>query len=468
MVGSLMVERDPASVDRAWPFGLSPAFIWFSVYCMLWRVGAPFVWLYLLKRSIGMPAYRKHWFERLGLYGTLASRPQKSAWIWIHAVSLGETRAAQSLIERLRLDWPDAGILLTHGTPTGRLAGEGLCDAQVYLPYEWSGSIRRFLRFWKPSLGLIMETEVWPVLCQACKEHQVPVVLVNGRLSERSLKKARRYAPLIAPALAQFSGMLVQTEADAQRLRSLSPDLCAIQVTGNLKFDIELDPLRLLQGEQWRQGFRASRPAAKVIVAASTREGEEDLLIACWRAYGCGQREGLLLVIVPRHPQRFSAVSLAVSHAGFDVIRRSEPDFQRLFEPGGTDSLDAIVVIGDSIGEMASWYRFADVVIMGGSLAGRGSQNLIEPCSAGCPVILGPSIYNFEQAASQALSAGAAIQVQAKDAVSAAYELLLDPVRCQRMAHAAFTFSKAHRGAAARSADYLKPMIKAFSSGPQP
>ena len=150
------------------------------------------------------------------------------------------------------------------------------------------------------------------------------------------------------------------------------------------------------------------------------------------------------------------------------MIRRSEPDFQRLFEPGGTDSLDAIVVIGDSIGEMASWYRFADVVIMGGSLAGRGSQNLIEPCSAGCPVILGPSIYNFEQAASQALSAGAAIQVQAKDAVSAAYELLLDPVRCQRMAHAAFTFSKAHRGAAARSADYLKPMIKAFSSGPQP
>jgi 3-deoxy-D-manno-octulosonic-acid transferase len=458
-----MDSGKPASLRNTRPFSALASRLWLLSYRLLWQLVSPFVWIYLLKRSIRQPEYRRHWPERIGIYPSSLKPPNKAFWIWIHAVSLGETRAAQSLIKALRKRWPKAGILLTHGTPTGRQAGKDMADAQVYLPYEWSGAIHRFLSFWKPSIGLVMETEIWPLLTHlACRE-QVPMLLVNGRLSEKSFRKAQTYSPLIRPALEGFDAFLMQAQADASRLSALSDLLGPIHVTGNLKFDLELDAILLAQGLRWRKMLIQAHASCRVIVAASTRETEEDIVLAAWKALIATKKsDQVLFVIVPRHPQRFDEVAASISSYGFQICRRSSPDFESIWQ-GPRQSMSELVVLGDSLGEMASWYSLADVVIMGGSLAGTGSQNLIEPCSASCPVVLGPSIYNFEQAAMEALDAGAAVQTEATRAVETALSIIADPQRQQAMANAASGFSQAHQGASEKSVARLAPLLNAFS-----
>jgi 3-deoxy-D-manno-octulosonic-acid transferase len=342
-------------------------------------------------------------------------------------------------------------------TPTGREVGEALYVkrwpqrvTQAYLPYDYGWAMTRFLRHWRPRLGLIMEAELWPALCDRASRLQVPLVLVNARLSERSLRKGLRWQALVTPALRSLAAVLAQTDADAARLRRLGRE--AVAILGNLKFDTTAAPDAVAAGVQWR----GACGARAVVLVASTREGEEALLLRAWRDRSPSPRTSAqprpLLLIVPRHPQRFDAVAEEITAAGFSLARRSR-DF-----PGAC--ADADVVLGDSMGEMAAYYAMADVAIIGGSLLPFGAQNLIEACAQGVPVLVGPHSYNFEQAAIEAIAAGAALRVlDAPVAIDQALSLVGDPAARSAMADAGRAFSVAHRGATQRTMDALRPWL---------
>ena len=384
----------------------------------------PFIPLRLLWRGRKQPAYLAHWSERFGWYPARPPAPL----IWIHAVSVGETRACVPLIDALQARYPTHQILLTHMTPTGRETGQVLFGSrvqQVYLPYDLPGAVRRFLSHFKPSFGLIMETELWPNLIATCRKRQIPLALINARLSERSAHGYARFATLTRDALNALTFISAQSAADSARLTQLgAPD---VAITGNLKFDVvpppASDQLRTLLG------------ARRVLLAASTREGEEALLL---NALAMPTPQQLLL-LVPRHPQRFDVVAALLTARNIAFQRRSEnlpirPETQ--------------VVLGDSMGEMFAYYGVAEVAIIGGSLLPFGGQNLIEACALGVPVILGPYTHNFSQAADDAVNAGAALRVaDAGAALAKAQALLANPEKREKMSAAALKFAADHRGA---------------------
>ncbi|MFT3816760.1 MAG: 3-deoxy-D-manno-octulosonic acid transferase [Rubrivivax sp.] len=406
-------------------------------YSWLLRLLAPAYFARLWWRGAREPLYRAAWNERLGL-GARAEAPGR---VWIHAVSLGETRAAKTLIDALRRQVSGVRLLLTHGTATGREAGRALLqpgDAQAWLPYDTPGAVRRFLRRHRPAVGVLMETEIWPNLLLAAREAGVPMVLANARLSEKSMAKGRRLQPLLQPALGGLTRTLAQTEADARRLRlsGVQP----VQVSGNLKFDLAPDPALLARGHAWRQSLR--RP---VLLLASSREGEEAALL---QAFGAAAWPGPrpLLLIVPRHPQRFDEVAALAAAAWPRVQRRSAF--------GEAPDAQADVWIGDSIGEMPLYYALADLGLLGGSFAHFGGQNLIEAAACGCPLLLGPHTFNFAAAAEDAIAAGAAERVADWGAALARAAQLLGSAAAERdaMAGRATQFAQAHRGAAERMA----------------
>ncbi len=409
---------------------------------LLW-LATPLYFARLAWRGRREAPYRQHWAERLGGGGT----PQPGA-LWLHAVSLGETRAAEPLVRALREQAPGLRLLLTHGTATGREAGRALLregDAQVWLPYDTPGATRRFLARHRPAAGVLMETEVWPALLHAAQAAGVPMVLANARLSDRSLRKARRLPALMRPAAAAFSQVLAQTEADAQRLREAGA--VAVQVAGNLKFDTTPDAAQLQRGLAWRQVLQGPAvPRRPVVLMASSREGEEAPLLAAWvRTVHPAPRP--LLLLVPRHPQRFDDVAALVQASGLNLRRRSSWADMPPADAGLAD-----VWLGDSIGEMALYYALADAALLGGSFAPLGGHNLIEAAACGCPLVLGPHTFNFEQAAEQALAAGAAWRVVDLPAgVARAQALAADPQHAALAAQAR-DFAARHRGAAARMA----------------
>ncbi|MFM1990451.1 MAG: hypothetical protein RJA99_3408, partial [Pseudomonadota bacterium] len=389
------------------------------LYSLGWLLATPLVLAYLLWRGRRQPAYRAHWAERFGLAG---GRRDDAPLIWVHAVSVGETRAAQPLVRALAEARPDARILLTCMTPTGRetareLYARPLGDrfAQAYLPYDGYGAPGRFLRAWRPSIGLLMETELWPNLVAAAEREHVPVALVNARLSPRSAERGRMQRALVVPAARRLAAVCAQSPADADRIAVLA-GRAVDAVTGNLKFDNAPKPELLARGRAWRA--RIGRP---VVVAASTRDGEEALLRAAWARHAPTGADAPLLAIVPRHPQRFDEVVRDARTDGLAVARRAALD------DATTDWHAAGLLVGDSMGEMDAWYALARVAIIGGSLLPFGSQNLIEACAAGCPVLVGPSTFNFAEAADQAIEAGAACRVADADAaVREALRLLAD------------------------------------------
>ena len=402
-------------------------------YTLLWYLTTPLLLLRLLWRARRQREYLQHVGERFGFYdGAAAAGP----WLWVHAVSVGETRAAEPLINALQQRYPQHRILLTHMTPTGRETGNALFGDRVtrcYLPYDYPGAVARFLDRFRPAVGVLMETEVWPNLIQAAASRDIPLYLVNARLSERSLRGYQRTGALARDAMRGFRAIAAQTEGDATRLQALGAE--RISVTGNLKFDFEVPAPQVEQGKILRQPF-ATRP---VLLAASTREGEEALLLdAVQRA---GLREALL-IIVPRHPQRFDEVAALVAARGLRMQRRSA---------GAPLAADTAVLLGDSMGEMFMYYAACDVVLMGGSFLPYGAHSLIEPCAMGRPVIIGPSTYNFAEAADAAVAAGAAVRVHdLAEAAAVALQLAGDPVRVQRMGEAGLLFTAAHRGATQR------------------
>lgn len=402
-------------------------------YTLLLYVLLPRALWHLLWRARQQPAYLQHIPERFGYYRQTVEQPL----IWVHAVSVGETRAAEPLIRALQREYPQHRILLTHMTPTGRETAEALYGAAVlrcYLPYDYPRAVARFLDRFRPQVGLLMETEVWSNLIHACRERQTPLYLVNARLSEKSFVKYRRFAELARASLRELTAIAAQTEDDARRLAALGAK--NVVITGNLKFDIELPAGQLKVGESWRRRYGESRP---VLLAASTRDGEEAVLLDALARLAVPR---LLTVIVPRHPQRFDEIAALLERRSIPYQRRSRD------EPVAPDTR---VVLGDSMGEMFAYYAACDVAFVGGSLLPFGGQNLIEACAAGKPVLFGPHTYNFAEAAQSAIAAGAALRVaDADELMREARRLLTDAGAAARMGEAGLAFSKAHQGATKR------------------
>lgn len=416
-----------------------------ALYTLLWWFALPWLPLRLWWRGRREPGYRERIGERFGRYA--ADAPAARDVVWIHAVSLGETRAAAPLVARIARELPGTTILLTHMTATGRAAGRALCGdrvVQAWLPYDAPFAVRAFLARFAPRAGLLMETEVWPNLTAACADAGVPLLLVNARLSARSLAGYRRFARLTRPMFAALAGVAAQTADDAGRL--VAAGATDVAVTGNLKFDAEAPPAAAAAGRALRACFGAQRP---VLVAASTRDGEEALLLdALTRA---ALPAGTLVVIVPRHPQRFDDVAALLAARGMPFARRSD---------GRDVPADVGVVLGDTLGELPAYYAAADVAFVGGSLLPLGGQNLLEALAAGTPTLVGPHTFNFADAARMAVEAGGALRVADADAlVAEAGALLADPARRARMRDAAGAFLAAHRGATDRLWAWLAPKL---------
>ncbi len=419
------------------------------LYSAAWLAGLPFVAAYLVWRSLRQREYLAHWGERF-----LGRGPRvegDAPIVWVHAVSVGETRAAQPLIEALAQARPELRFLLTHMTPTGRAVGEGIARAlpgrvvQRYLPYDLPFAVRRFLREARPRIGIVLETEVWPNLLFAAREADVPMLLVNARLSAKSLAKARRWRTLARAAVACFARIGAQTAADRDRIAQLYAG--PIDVIGNLKFDLAPSEGLLQHG----RALRARLGTRPVWLFASTREGEEPLLVDAIRKLGSDTIFSKLVsdpifLFVPRHPQRFDEVAGLLGASGLRIARRSA------FGATWPDRIDADALLGDSMGEMAMYYAAADVALIGGSFKPLGGQNLIEACACGCPVVVGPHMFNFEQATRDALDAGAAVQVEdAEAALRTMAKLTADRARLESMRAAALGFATAHCGATARA-----------------
>ncbi len=407
----------------------------------------------LRRRAMAEPGYGQAVGERFGYYppplDSLAPHSDTDPsmrFVWIHAVSLGETRAAAILLAALRRELPGMRLLLTHGTATGRAEGEKLLqpgDVQVWQPWDTPGAVRRFLRQFRPAIGILMETEVWPNLVAGCRARGIPLVLANARLNARSLASAQRLGWLAGPAYRGLAAVWAQTEADAERLRALGAPVEG--VFGNLKFDVVPDAAQVARGRQWREGQR--RP---VVLLASSREGEEALWLDALRGLGDARAE-VQWLIVPRHPQRFDEVQQLLQDAGLRVSRRST---------WALPPTDADVWLGDSLGEMALYYGLADVALLGGSFAPLGGQNLIEAAACGCPVVLGPHTFNFADATEKACASGAALRVaDLGQGLEAAIGLARD-VQCLDAARAtALQFAAAHRGAAKATAKAVAGLL---------
>lgn len=421
------------------------------VYTLLWWIVLPLLPLRLWWRGRREPGYRERIGERFGLY---ADGPHARDVVWIHAVSLGETRAAAPLVERLLRELPGRAILLTHMTATGREAGRALFGdrvVQAWLPYDFPFAMKRFFAQFRPRTGLLVETELWPNLTAIAARSGTSLLLVNARLSERSARAYGRVPSLSRPLFRALAGTAAQSDADAGRLRHLGAR--DVVVTGNLKFDIAVPPQARAEADAMRARFGVGRP---VLVLASTRDGEEALLLdALARA---SLPPATLVVIVPRHPQRFDAVAALLDARRVPYARRSAN--------APVDS-SARVVLGDSLGEMFAYYGACDVAFVAGSLLPLGGQNLIESIAAGVPTLIGPHTFNFAQASDAAIAAGAALRVQDADALfTSAARLLADPSSRERMRASAESFIAAHRGAIDRLWMWLAPRLAAAGQTP--
>jgi 3-deoxy-D-manno-octulosonic-acid transferase len=403
------------------------------LYSLFLHLLLPYVGLRLWRRARRQPEYGEHLAERFGAYDTAPGVPL----IWLHAVSVGETRAAQPLVTALAAQYPRHHILLTHMTPTGRQTSVDLFGERVsraYLPYDYPFAVARFLEHFRPEVGLIMETEIWPNLVTACARRGVPLLLVNARMSAKSARRYAGFPALVRDTLQRLTAIAAQTEVDAVRLRALgAPE---VAVTGNVKFDILPAPEQIEQG----YALRARIGTRPVLLVASSREGEEALVLDALARHPLGDA---LLVIVPRHPQRFDEVAGLIAAHGLELQRRTA---------GTAIAAQTRVLLGDTMGELYAYYSACDIAFVGGSLLPLGGQNLIEACAVGAPVLIGPHTFNFAQATEQAIAAGAARRVaDGDDLLQTAHTLLTDARARKAMSDAGLSFAARHRGATGRT-----------------
>ncbi len=455
-----------------------------SLYSLLVWALQPLLRRKLARRGRREPGYAEAVEERFGNYAAQPTAQTKGqGWIWLHAVSLGETQVAAILLPALRQQLPGMRLLLTHGTATGRAAGQALLqpgDLQLWQPWDTPRAARRFLQHFQPAIGVLIETEVWPNLAAQCRRQRIPLVLANARLNPRSLRQAQRLAWLARPAYKGLAAVWAQTQADAERLAQLSGTAPA--VLGNIKFDATPNARQQAQGQAWRAA--QTRP---VIILASAREGEEAALLEIIKHLRplAHIHKGMVAIhseksteaeaahtaapdspaqaasavqwlIVPRHPQRFDAVAELVQASGLSLSRRSH------WDASGPPAAGADIWLGDSLGEMALYYSLSRVALLGGSFAPLGGQNLIEAAACGCPLLIGPSVFNFQQAASLAQQAGAAWPAaNLADAAARAVALATNPAAQAQAQAAALQFASAHRGAAQRTALALAGVLQA-------
>ncbi len=421
--------------------------IW--AYGMFMRLAQPLLRRKLQKRAQAEPLYAQFIEERFGHY----TKSEHQDWIWIHAVSLGETRTAAILLQGLRQAMPEMKLLLTNGTATGREEGRKLLqegDLQVWQPWDSPAVLDRFLSAFKPKMGLLIETEVWPLLVQRAQVHDIPLMLVNARLSEKSMRQAQRWPSLMRPAYEGLSAVCAQTQDDAIRLKNLGAKVQGI--FGNLKFDAKPDEEQVELGQSWRH-----RLSAPVVMLASSREGEESSWLKAWHQFAT-RHPGVLIhwLIVPRHPQRVNEVESLLQAGGLSVSRRSTWGQEGPVLNTGSSSEatknGSVILLGDSLGEMALYFSMADAALLGGSFEKLGGQNLIEAAACACPIVMGPHTFNFSESSQAAEAAGAAQRApDMTEALRLALETVqnrpLQEMRSQR----ASQFAKQHGGATQRT-----------------
>ncbi len=403
------------------------------LYSCLLCVVLPFVPIKLLLRGIKQPAYRQHWAERFGFYNIKPSKPV----IWLHCVSVGETRACAPLIKALQLQYPQYQLLLTHTTPTGRETSTQLFNdavMRVYLPYDLPFAVKGFLTHFKPTIGLLMETELWFNLIASCKQQNISLLLLNARLSEKSAKGYKKLGSLMTGGLQDLSAIAAQTVDDAKRFNQLGA--VNVGVYGNLKFDVKAPANAQLLGMQMRQLLTselANKPRI-IFLAASTREGEEALILDAVKDLD------VLTIIVPRHPQRFNTVATILESEKIAYVRRTN-----LTKPIN----NAIkVILGDSMNELFTYYVACDFTFIGGSLLDFGGQNLIEAACMAKPILIGKHTFNFADASENAVEAGAAIRVDSLEELRANIIMLRDDLlKRETMQQAALEYSEAWQGA---------------------
>jgi 3-deoxy-D-manno-octulosonic-acid transferase len=427
------------------------------LYGVIMRLAQALLRRKLRKRAQAEPLYGQYIEERFGYYKLSAGND----WIWIHAVSLGETRTAAILLQGLRQAMPHMKLLLTNGTATGREEGLKLLqegDIQVWQAWDSPEVVERFLTAFKPRIGLLLETEVWPQLIHKAQEKGIPIMLINARMSEKSLHQAQRWASLMKPAFAGLSAVCAQAPDDAMRLKSLGASVTGI--FGNLKFDAKPDASQVAMGRAWREQL-----SVPVVMLASSREGEEALWLAAWQTFN-KQHPKLQIhwLIVPRHPQRVSEVESLITSSGLRVSRRSTWSQEALFSAAllnETAQDSSVILLGDSLGEMALYYSLADAALLGGSFEKLGGQNLIEAAACACPIVMGPHTFNFAEASQAAESAGAA---QRASDMAEAMKLAVDtvqnrPLQKQKSANA-FQFAQQHGGATQRTVQAVLAQLK--------
>ena len=414
------------------------------LYSALLYLLLPLVAGKLALRCFKLATYRPHWRERFGFY----TLPRQSGVIWLHCVSVGETRAAAPLIDALLAQYPERSLLLTHSSPSGRASSEALFGNRVhraYLPYDLPFAARRFLNHFQPDLGVLLETEIWFNLLVTCQQKQIPVVLANARLSEKSARGYAKLGTLAQNALQSLHLIAAQTPNDAKRFQGLGAK--RVETIGNLKFDALPPSDTAAKAEQWRSWFGRQRP---VFLAASTREGEEELILDALAATPISD---LLTVIVPRHPQRFGQVEALLKRGGIAYEKRSQLSME---VNRGTQ-----VILGDSMGEMYAYYASADLCLIGGSLLPYGGQNLIEAMRLSKPVLLGAHTYNFEHASNEAATKGAALRVNSTQEISAALLTLMNqPDRLNEMGTKGLSLCEASLGATAKTQKLIATILE--------
>jgi 3-deoxy-D-manno-octulosonic-acid transferase len=414
------------------------------LYSLILYLLLPAAVLRLGLRGLRNPDYWHRWSERFGYAPVM----EQVGCIWLHAVSVGETRAAVPLVRALMQRYPGRHILITTMTPTGSNQVRELFGKQVehcYVPYDLPTAVWRFLNRTRPALAIIMETELWPNLFHQCHRRGIPLMLANVRLSEKSARGYRRFAGITHATLANVTRVGAQTEDDAERMHALGAT--QVGVTGSIKFEMDVPADIVAKAAALRSGF-AERP---VWVAASTRVGEEEFVLDAFAPLRA-RFPRLLLVLVPRHPERFDSVARLCQQRGFRIERRSE--HKQAVAP------ETAILVGDTMGELLLFHAAADVSYIGGSLVPLGGQNLLEAAAVGTPVVFGPHMFNFSEISRMALERGAGRQVQdSTELASAVADYLGNPAARKAAGAAGQRLVAENRGALAKTLALLRPML---------
>ncbi len=418
------------------------------LYTLAYYLAIPGLLLRMWWRSLRYnPEYRARWPQRFGLIPKVTA----DKVIWVHAVSMGETLAALPLVKALLAQYPHYQMVMTSTTPTGAAQVMKHFDGKVialYTPYDLPGCVKRFLERVHPDLGIILETELWPNLLSACSLRKIPLMLANARLSARSCRGYERIAPLVRQMINSFALVAAQAPLDGERFLQLGLEPRRLQVTGNIKFDIELPANLAARGQNLRQEWGGAR---LIWVAASTHEGEENIILAALQAVRA-RFPDVLLILVPRHPERFAKVGQLCTQAGYRVASRSQ---------GDPINSATEILLGDTMGELMLFYAAADVALVGGSFVPVGGHNLIEPAILGVPVLTGPHLHNFTDISQLLLHAGGAqIVTDAENLSSAVIELLGNPERRKQMGEKGRAAVLANTGALAKHLAWIKTQMK--------